>query len=111
MNDARQQTGLEILLAELESHQLVVELVPQKVFTNHGGMIRVAFSKNATWYRHFCARHLSSRRRNHRLPDTRIKRRAIVRILERMVAGRPTRSKYADELRREALRLVPALAS
>ena len=103
--------GLELLLAELEGNQLVVCLVPQRYRTNDGGMIRVALSKNATWYRRFCARHLSSRRRNNSLPDTRIKRRDIVRLLNRLIAGQPTRSQYAPELLREAERMAPALSA
>lgn len=99
---------LEILLAEMESTGLEVVLVPQRRFTNHGGCIRVAVSKNAARYREFCARHLSSRVRNRQLMDTRIKRRDVVRILSRLAAGVPSRSKYAAELQRLAARRAVA---
>jgi hypothetical protein len=69
-------------------------------------MIRVAFNRNATWYRRFCSAHLSSRRRRNACPDTKIKRRNVEELLARLAAGRPTLSKYALELvaiaRREA---------
>jgi len=90
--------ALELLLADLESNRLEVALVPQKRHTNEGGMIRVCMSKNCRWYREFCARHSSSRVRNHRKHDTRIKRADTVRLLERLIAGAATRSKYAEEL-------------
>ena len=95
-------TSLQIMLAELESSRLEVVLVPSKRHTNEGGMIRVAASRNCNWYRRFCLSHPSSRKRNHRKPDTRIRRKDIVRILTRMTNGLPTRSKYANELRKIA---------
>jgi hypothetical protein len=75
------------MLNELEANQLVVMLVPQKRHTNEGGMIRVAVSKNATWYRKFCAAHPSSRKRRNAAPDTRIKRRETIAALNAMIAG------------------------
>ncbi len=88
---------LEIMLAELESNRLEVMLVPQKRFTNECGMIRVAVSKNCTWYRKFCARHLSGRLRKNSAPDTKIKRRDTIRSLNRMMAGK-WGGKYETEL-------------
>lgn len=90
--------GLEVLLCELESNELFVMLVPEKRRTCEGGMIRVAAARNATWYRRFCGNHLSSRRRRNRAPDTRIKRRDTIRLLNRLIAGAPTASKYAREI-------------
>ena len=100
--------GLEMMLAELEGSCLEVVLIPQRRHTNEGGMIRVAASKNALWYRNYCARHLSSRLRSRSLPDTRIKRRATVATLRALINGR-SRSKYAPELVRIASRYAQPL--
>lgn len=94
--------GLEAMLGELRGNQLLVTLVPCKRETNVGGCIRVPISQNSEWYRKFCARHASSRRRRNALFDTRIKRVDTVRLLERMIEGKPTTSKYAPELLRIA---------
>jgi hypothetical protein len=96
-------TGVEIMLAELESSCLEVALVPCRRFVNEGGCIRVAVQKNTRWYRDFCARHLSSRRRQNALPDTKIKRRDTIRVLEAIIAGK-ARSKYVPDLLRIAAR-------
>lgn len=85
-------TALNQMLCELEGNQLVVMLVPQKWHTNEGGMIRVAVSKNAKWYRDFCKAHPSSRKRRNNAPDTRIKRFRTVAALQAMISG--TRSTY-----------------
>jgi hypothetical protein len=85
-------SALERMLMELEGNQLVVILVPQKRHTNEGGMIRVAVSKNATWYRRFCSAHLSGRKRRNSAPDTRIKRFHTIAALQAMIAG--VRSTY-----------------
>lgn len=102
---AEVMNGLIQMQAEFESQQLVIALVPCRYRVNEGGCIRVAISKNATWYSAFCARHLSSRQRAKALVDTRIKRRNVERLLQRLVDGRPTRSKYAPELLKEASRI------
>lgn len=88
-----------VLLAELESSRLEVVLVPCRRTVNAGGCIRVAVSKNAEWYRRFCARHGSGRYRKNALFDTKIRRANIVRVLGRLAAGEMSRSKYAHELR------------
>jgi hypothetical protein len=89
--------GLEIMLAELEGNRLEVALIPCRKPCNEGGSIRVAVAKNATWYRRFCGRNLSSRLR--RNPDTRIRRKDVQRLLSRLIAGFPSRSKYVPEIR------------
>lgn len=94
--------SLEIMLNELLSHRLTVILIPQKRFTNEGGMIRVAIDKSPRWYSKFCDAHPSSRKRNHRKPDTRIRRADVISLLTRMAEGVAVRSKYAPELRRIA---------
>ncbi len=85
-------SGLEQMLMELESNQLVVILVPSKRPTNEGGMIRVAASKNCSWYRAFCKANSSSRKRKNSCHDTCIKRFRTVAALEAMIAG--VRSTY-----------------
>lgn len=85
------------MLDELESTSLEVVLVPQRVYTNEGGMIRVAAAKNCAWYRRFCAAYLSSRVRRKTLVDMAIKRRHTVRALREIAAGR-CRSRYAVRL-------------
>lgn len=94
----------EIMLAELESNRLVVVLVPCKRRVNEGGCIRVATEKNCKWYRVFCARHLSDRKRRKSAVDTRIKRANIISILSRLAGEKCTNSKYfleLDRIRRE----------
>jgi hypothetical protein len=88
----------EELLAELESTRLEVALVPQRIRTNEGGMIRVAISKNATWYRRFCAQYLSARKRCNAAPDTLIKRALTVRALTQMAAGKWPETTYVARL-------------
>jgi hypothetical protein len=92
--------ALEEMLAEFESSRLEVVLVPQRIFTNSGGMIRVAAGKNCQWYRQFCASFPSSRVRKKAAFDTVIRRQEIARILHRMAVHGPcsTRSKYAQPL-------------
>lgn len=95
--------GLEVLLAELDSARLEVVLVPARRAVNVGACVRVAVSKNASWYRAFCRRHPSSRRRRNAAPDTRIKRANVLRLLAQLIAGEPARSKYAREILRLAV--------
>jgi hypothetical protein len=88
---------VEMMLNELEASQLEVALVPQRRFTNHGGMVRCAIQKNAKWYRDYCAAHPSSRVRKNLAPDTRIKRRDTLRVLQAIIQG-GSRSKYVPAL-------------
>lgn len=101
----RPMTGPEIMLMELQSNFLTVVLVPCKRFVNECGCIRVAASKNAAWYRKFCANHGSSRRRKNTLHDTCIKRANTVRALENIIAGKPA-GIYEDELKQIARRIA-----
>jgi len=95
---AERQAGLAVLLAELEGNGLVVCLVPSRWPNHEAAMVRCVISRNAAWYRRFCGCHPSSRIRRNALPDTRIRRANIVRILTRMIEGLPTGSQYAAEL-------------
>lgn len=90
------------LLAELEGNRLEVALVPARDPRHDGHFVRVAVGQNAPWYRALCARHPSTRRRAKRAPDTRIRRRDVARLLERLAAGLTPRSRYTTELIREA---------
>ena len=90
--------ALEMLLAEFEAHRLEVGLVPAREARHYGPMVRVTFSRNCGWYRRLCARHASLRRRRNTHFDTAIRRRDIARLLQRMINGRPVRSKYAHEI-------------
>ena len=97
-----------VLLAELESHRLEVALVPAPRPRHDGHAVRVAVSRNPSWYRRLCAWFPSSRRRAKSLPDTRVRRANIARILSLLAEGRPVRSQYAQPLARIASTL-PAL--
>lgn len=109
------QIGLELMLAELESSQLEVVLVPTRRWANEGGCVRVAISRNCDWYRRFCGLHGSDRVRRNALFDTRIKRRAVVRLLGRLIAGEPSRSKYVSDLlaiaEKQAERAIPTASN
>lgn len=89
--------ALESLLEELEANRLEVALIPQRVRTNEGGCVRVAISKNARWYRDFCAAYSSSRVRRNAAPDTAIRRENTVRALRSLLAGR-SGGKYGPHL-------------
>jgi hypothetical protein len=101
--------GLIILQAELESSCLEVVLVPCRREVNSGGCVRVCANRNCDWYRRFCAAHSSSRQRRKAAFDTRIKRRDTLRLLGRLIEGRPSRSKYVPELLGFALRAAERL--
>ena len=97
------------LLAELDSHRLTVVLVPLRPDRrgyNEGGCRRCVADKSPRWYSQLCLRHPSSRIRNHRKSDTRIRRQNILRVLTRLANGLPSRSKYAGELRDLARRVA-----
>lgn len=93
----RLQQIAEYFLNELESSRLLVELIPQKIRTNEGGCIRVAVSKNANWYRAFCAAHASSRYRRKCAFDTVIRRRQCLSCLHRLSKG-PAKGVYSERL-------------
>lgn len=90
------------LLADLEGNRLEVALVPAPQPRHECHAVRVAVSRNPTWYRRLCAAFPSSRRRAKALPDTRIRRRDVLSLLSRLATGRPVRSRYAAEIARIA---------
>lgn len=92
---------LEIMLMELESHQLRVELAPLNPRLrgyNEGGCRRICADLNPKWYRSFCAQFPSSRGIRRGKFDTRIKRANTLRALRQLIAGVPA-GKYGPELR------------
>lgn len=92
---AQTRTLLEAMLDDLESHQLRVELVPLNPALrgyNEGGMKRVVADRNCKWYRAFCAKNLSTRKRRNPRSDTCIKRFRTIAALRAMMTG--TRSTY-----------------
>lgn len=96
------------MLAELQSHQLTVCLVPlsqSRRGYNEGGCKRVAVDRSPRWYSALCLKFPSSRVRNHRKPDTRVRRANILRVLGRLIDGKTSWSKYAGELRAIAERV------
>lgn len=102
VSKATERRALEWMLNELQSHQLVTILVPQKRHTNEGGCIRVNADVNCTWYRRFCAANSSQRGTRRGKQDTAIRRQHIIRALERMIAGEVSRSPWTGALRKIA---------
>jgi len=80
------------MLEELEAGWLEVI----KVRTEDGWK-RVVCNRNAEWYRHFCADHLSHRHGRFPRPRTYIKRGATMKALARLIAGE-TNTIYAQRL-------------
>ncbi len=88
-----------MMLNELQSSQLVTVLVPSKRADRRDwDHIRVNMDENPKWYRDFCARHPSQRGVRRGKFDTAIRRQHIVNCLGRLVAGKTSRSPYAEEL-------------
>lgn len=84
---AADRRALRGMLADLTSHKLEVILAPSKhdEIAERGGMIRVVMDQNAPWYQRLCAAYPSTRKRDKRAPDTRIKREDTIRALEQMI--------------------------
>lgn len=87
---------------ELESSALCVILVPAPEPMHSGHMVRMAVECNPAWYRDLCERFPSSRIRNRAKSDTRIKRRNVLRILDRLAGGKPSTSYILPYLIRAA---------
>ena len=89
---------LEEMLNELESHMLVVELVPSKRHDRRDwDMIRCVVDQPPRWYRKICNDHVSSRAVRRGKFDTRVRRANILASLRRMLAGQ-NGGKYAPDL-------------
>jgi hypothetical protein len=90
---------LEAMLDELESSSLVVGVFPASDPRHEGHGVRCAVSRNADWYRRFCARFPSSRRDQNRKGRTAIKRRETIRALGHLLGADPSRcSTYSQRL-------------
>jgi hypothetical protein len=81
------------LLADLEGNYLEVTKAPGR----EGGYIRVPVSVNAEWYRQFCKRYLTTRRRYPK-PRTLIRRCHTVAALRRIIGGRTDDTEYTRRL-------------
>lgn len=75
---------------DLIENRLEVVLVPSRDpdCAMRGGMIRAVQSANPRWYSRFCERYASSRFRQRRKFDTKIKRRETLNALEDLKRGR-----------------------
>lgn len=85
------------MLVELESMQLEVTLRKAPIQNHSGHKIRAAQMSNCDWYRKYCAMYVSRpedniNARRRRKPQTIIRRRVVIRSLELIVAGKPTRN-------------------
>jgi hypothetical protein len=81
------------LLSDLNAGYLEVAKVPSR----QGGYIRVPVSVNAEWYRRFCKRYLTTRRKYPK-PRTLIRRCHTEAALRRIIDGRQTDTEYARRL-------------
>ncbi|MCP5096246.1 MAG: hypothetical protein GY943_11895, partial [Chloroflexi bacterium] len=100
--DLLEQCIASMMRDELESRRLDVVLVP---CTGHmrdeGKMRRVAIERNPEWYRQLCSRYPSSRKprpRQRRHVDTLIKRKNVLRALERLANNGKPRTLYDERL-------------
>lgn len=93
--------ALEVMLNELESHCLRVELVPLNPRMrnwNEMGMKRVVTDEPPKWYRRLCQSHTSSRAIRRGKHDTRIRRANVLSLLRVLTTRGRSWSKYADEI-------------
>lgn len=88
---------LDEMYMDLSTYKLEVCLIP---FGKDGRCIRAAHSQNVDWYRKFCENYPCTRikKRNPRKDGTKIKRKDTLKILERMIRNKKSKSKYALDL-------------
>lgn len=96
----------EQMLGELEGQGLEVCLTPAPRPAFRGHMVRTCYNMNPVWYRKLCDKYRSSRKRRNLCPDTRVKRRNVIRQLNLLIAGKKTNSYIANELRRIAQKVA-----
>ena len=93
---------LDEMLYELSTEKLEVQLVPgnDPDKTKDGRFIRAAISKNPQWYSELCENYPCTRikKRNDRKDGTKIKRKYIFEVLERMIRNKTSNSVYASDL-------------
>lgn len=96
------------MLYDLSVNQLIVTKIPSiyKDQAIRGAGIRSVESRNPLWYREICAKYLSNRKkpRKKQLLDTRIKRKNILNILERLGNNKTTISYLYNDLLNTALK-------
>ena len=81
---------------------LLNDLAEQELCVVVSRCTRVVVSRNPAWYRNLCAAFPKHRKRPRakKHPDTRIVRRDVLRLLERVSAGLPVRSYIIEHLDR-----------
>lgn len=86
----------QLMLEDLVSHSLSVGLVPNR---EGDGYVRVVVDRNCRWYRELCSSFVSGRKKKRKRSkhDTMIKRRIVIRTLERMIGG-DFSGKYATDI-------------
>lgn len=87
---------LQDMYYDFMEHHLEVILVPQNDPPNVGACIRVASSSNCQWYMDLCSDFEAKYSIKYRKFKTKVKRKEIERILNRLIAGKSCQSKYAD---------------
>lgn len=88
------------MLSDMGEYYLEVHLVDSKYKEQaiRGAKIRMVFNENVDWYKKLCNKYQSSRIRRSLKSDTRIKRKNIKELLERLVDNKHTSSYYLDDL-------------
>ena len=91
---------LKFILYEMRekfcSNRLKVILIPDPDPPNIGACLRVASNSNTEWYREMCLDFPSCRKKQYRKFKTAVKRKSIERILNRLIEGKKSTSKYAQ---------------
>lgn len=97
--DAKTNSALQTMLAELESSPLITILAPSKRSDRREwDQIRVNLSVPPKWFRALCNRHPSSRGVRRGRFDTRIRRANVLQLLNTLITRGHSRSKYAAEI-------------
>lgn len=99
----KKREAFALLRDELESSQLCVILVPASDPRHECHCIRAKIDQNPRWYSRICDRFPSSRKGKVR---TRIKRREVLRVLERLASCQHSESYLVDYLESEAERIL-----
>lgn len=99
----KKREAYALLRDELESSQLCVILVPAPDPRHYCHYIRAKLDQNPRWYSRICERFPSSRKGKMR---TRIKRREVLRVLERLATCQKSESYLVDYLEAEAERIL-----
>jgi len=94
------QGTLEFMYQELKKNKLRVCLVKAPEQNHPGHMIRVVENKNPWWYQELCRSYPDGRKENHlkKKPRTKLKRKAILKVLERMYIIGLSKSPYAKDI-------------